>query len=408
MLPSHANERVPDTFMFDEERLLKLRGEVYDAVHVEICIRLFRKVYADAKAILRKEQVVGAQRPTEERKGLSAMSSNDFNARVQANSLAKEKGQFRRSVFPDIQVFEPYPSPASSSTSTTPFSSPCPSPPPPSNAVSPTSRITTAHEASGGLLPTALEETTLISDMRAILADVMSTMPSTTPSNSLHNRWSVATPNIALRILNATSHPINSYSRLLPHLEQTIASAVSITTSHLFLEAEASILSAMSPVLSHVVAHFITINNSRLFEAAVLPRGRPLLERLFKQGITHAKNEEGRRVVARDEVKEITRGIAHVGVLHWRVWSPLAYLVNPDKAAETPSAASEDEMVVDEVMPSAETPDANSSSAAVEVRPRQTTERDDIERALREKKRRSFRRRSGQGRFGGRTPPRSP
>jgi hypothetical protein len=33
---------------------------------------------------------------------------------------------------------------------------------------------------------------------------------------------------------------------------------------------------------------------------------------------------------AREEIVEIAMRIAHLGILHWRVWAPLAYLVDSD------------------------------------------------------------------------------
>jgi len=33
----------------------------------------------------------------------------------------------------------------------------------------------------------------------------------------------------------------------------------------------------------------------------------------------------------KEEIAEIATRIAHIGILHWRVWAPLAYLVNPEE-----------------------------------------------------------------------------
>lgn len=151
------------------------------------------------------------------------------------------------------------------------------------------------------------------------------------------------------------------------------------------------------------MSHFTAVNNTRLFEVAVLPRGRPLLERLLKEGITLREDEEFRRAVVRGEIKEIARGMAHVGVLHWRVWGPLTYLVNPDEPK--PAEIEESGMAVDEMSTGTAERDVGSASNVVALRQRDV-DRDERERLLREKKRRSLRRRSGQGRWGGGSPPR--
>ena len=36
----------------------------------------------------------------------------------------------------------------------------------------------------------------------------------------------------------------------------------------------------------------------------------------------------------KEEIAEIATRMAHIGILHWRVWAPLAYLVDPDAEEE--------------------------------------------------------------------------
>lgn len=42
VLPSTAEKRVPSTFLFDEERILKLRSDMVDAINLEVCVRLYQ------------------------------------------------------------------------------------------------------------------------------------------------------------------------------------------------------------------------------------------------------------------------------------------------------------------------------------------------------------------------------
>lgn len=46
---------------------------------------------------------------------------------------------------------------------------------------------------------------------------------------------------------------------------------------------------------------------------------------------------------------DAARQIAHIGILHWRVWAPLAYLVNPDveEAIGSRQGGAEGQMEVD-------------------------------------------------------------
>jgi hypothetical protein len=48
-LPSKSSEMVPHTFLFDEERLIKLRSDVLDLINLEICMYLYRNLDAQCR-----------------------------------------------------------------------------------------------------------------------------------------------------------------------------------------------------------------------------------------------------------------------------------------------------------------------------------------------------------------------
>ena len=43
LLPSVEASQVPNTFLFDEDRILKLRADMFDAIHLEICMRVYER-----------------------------------------------------------------------------------------------------------------------------------------------------------------------------------------------------------------------------------------------------------------------------------------------------------------------------------------------------------------------------
>ena len=42
-LPSKSSEMVPHTFLFDEERLIKLRSDMQDLINLVVCMQVYRK-----------------------------------------------------------------------------------------------------------------------------------------------------------------------------------------------------------------------------------------------------------------------------------------------------------------------------------------------------------------------------
>jgi hypothetical protein len=73
----------------------------------------------------------------------------------------------------------------------------------------------------------------------------------------------------------------------------------------------------MFPVLHKLIDTYTPLTSLQIFEAATTPRnGLP-------STVTPANSPK-------EEISEIATRIAHIGILHWRVWAPLAYLVDPD------------------------------------------------------------------------------
>lgn len=71
------------------------------------------------------------------------------------------------------------------------------------------------------------------------------------------------------------------------------------------------------PALSTVVSTYSPMTSLQVFEAATAPKS--------------GNNTAGTSVWAsQNSLNDVAVRIAHIGILHWRVWAPLAYLVNPD------------------------------------------------------------------------------
>jgi len=73
------------------------------------------------------------------------------------------------------------------------------------------------------------------------------------------------------------------------------------------------------PVLLKLVDNYTLLTNLQIFETATAPKPVPgsMVGSLAK--------------IVMKEITEIATRIAHMGTLHFRVWGPFAYLVNPEE-----------------------------------------------------------------------------
>ena len=89
----------------------------------------------------------------------------------------------------------------------------------------------------------------------------------------------------------------------------------------MYREAEKRVLAHLFPELRKLIVAYTPLTSLQIFEAATSPRV-PAIASANGGGF-------------KEEIAEIAMRIAHIGILHWRVWSPLAYLVDPDAEEET-------------------------------------------------------------------------
>ena len=89
------------------------------------------------------------------------------------------------------------------------------------------------------------------------------------------------------------------------------------------------VLNQLFPVLQKLVENYSPMTSLQIFEAATASKSLP--GAIVTPG--HG---------SKDEIAEIATRIAHIGILHWRVWAPLAYLVDPDAEEESEMATDGD------------------------------------------------------------------
>lgn len=310
-LPSTSSEMVPHTFLFDEERLVKLRSDMQDLINLEVCMYMFRSLEAtsrmqDARFLPHDDTPVTSftsspyNRPASpaDDSMLSSPtlpSEHHFMAKSKFHA-AQERGHFLRQPSGQQVWVHSVENEITASASPSPRSSPS------TSASTPATYPPTPFYLS---LPVSDSAFQARSTFRAILA-----------SDTTSEKWNTLSSSIALQILRSTNTPLTR----LPQFESHLAFHLSNHRSRCYQEAENRVLSQLFPVLQNLLETYTPLTSLQIFEAATAPKA------------AHGAKASG----AKDERTEIATRIAHIGILHWRVWAPLAYLVDPDTEEENP------------------------------------------------------------------------
>lgn len=307
-LASKADEMVPHTFLFDEERLVKLRSDMEDLINLEICMHMYRGLRAtsrsqEARFIPNDDTPTFSAAPSPRSRPASpddelmqstiAQLPMPHHFAPKSKPASLERGYFRRDPSGQQKWI-----PAVEHDISTPIS--------PSPQSSPSSTASTPPTCPPTPLYLSLPQIDSTSRLRTSLLAILA-------SSNTADKWSLLSQSLALEILRATATPLTA----LPQFEHHLAFHLSKPTSRIYQDAEHHILLQIFPTLHKLVETYTPLTSLQVFEAATTPKVTP-------NAISGVK----------DEIEEISTRIAHIGILHWRVWAPLAYLVDPDEPLE--------------------------------------------------------------------------
>lgn len=289
VLPSSSTPTVPDTFVFDEDRILKLRSDAADAICLDICMRQYEDL----------EQVSQMMPPS--------MSNAQPPTLVPAYILEEETVRSNRS---SVDFDFNTPPTSSSRLSWQSGSSPCLS-----NTPSPRN--------SGCMFPqvaptSAADSRAKSAKLYSTLVDLLQTAPSMpTPQQ----RWQSLVPDVAIQIMRF----VNAPQDLLPLIERRLEDSLADFNSDKFLDAQHSFHSRLFSELAGKVREFKSLSGLSLFTAATNsrvtnPGGR-------SQGASQFLQVDRSRQATAEEhgLEDMATRMAHIGLLHWRVWSELVY-----------------------------------------------------------------------------------
>ncbi|KAJ2982778.1 hypothetical protein NQ176_g1161 [Zarea fungicola] len=269
ILPSSPESYLPSTFFLDEERIFKLRSDMIDAINLEICMRM----YQDLERTCRHK------------------SSNFCTAPMLDNNALRC-----------------YSSPTTRSNFNQSHRTPRPS-----------SLDFCTDDTRTNLWHTSIKQRAYVARMGNESSDCMyilyrslaSLLQSVTPGLRGAARWQSISSLIALHIFRHTKAP----ESMLAPFEEKLGAIGRSTSSPLYQEVEKSLHTHLMSELNCRVREYRALSGVDLFTSATASRPQ-------SSALGHENESERSNAVIRD----IATRLAHLGVLHWRVWSPLLYM----------------------------------------------------------------------------------
>jgi hypothetical protein len=269
VLPSNADKRLPSTFLFDEERIMKLRADAVDAVNLDICMRM----YEDLDRISR----------------LNTLPM--FAGHAADDDASSTSGEFN-------------------------FNTP-PATSRPSSLVFSTAGSQNSSPRSSMVLPSyvAADHNESKTKARALYNSLVALMQSAPPASKQSSRWEAMAPSLALQIFRYTNGP----SEMLAVFEDKLTATLCNTSSSLYEEMEQNFHTRLMAELGGRVRDFKALSGVALFSAATGGR--------VQTSTTASGSHDSSLRDPQEEggVEDMATRLAHLGILHWRVWAQLAY-----------------------------------------------------------------------------------
>ncbi|KAI1506111.1 T-complex protein 11 [Biscogniauxia marginata] len=291
VLPSSI-ESLPNTFLFDEERVLKLRTDMLDAINLEICMRLYETLEKEYKHYDNSSAMDAI--PT----SLLGTPFSDASG-FPSSKMEDEASDFYPSTStsrPSSMVFSSAGSAQSSPRSSLVFSTP--------------SAARSAEDQKA--------------NSRNLYNSLVSLLQTSTTGSRNPSRWKAMKDSIALQIFRFTNAP----TEMLLKFEEALDRHLSEPTSPLFLSVEQYFHHRLLAELQVRVKEFKGLTGVGLFSVATGGR-------LHGPGRTwdgsresvRVRDSEGSVREAREEggIEDMATRLAHLGLLHWRVWAQIVY-----------------------------------------------------------------------------------
>ncbi|KAI1873357.1 hypothetical protein JX265_004979 [Neoarthrinium moseri] len=285
ILPSNPDP-FPNTFLFDEERLFKLRSDMLDAINLEICMRVHEKMEKEYRQYNSAIPTPFLATPLSDASGFLSAGSDDESDFNFNNTRSR----------PASLVFS-----SAGSANSSPRSSLILPPAPTSNPVDARTKSRNLYNSLVALLNT-----------------------STSAPRPSH-KWKAMKDSLALQIFRFTDAPQEALLQFEDELDQHLNEP----DSPLFQDVEQHFHSRLVAELQLRVKEFKSLTGVNLFSVATGgrihgpgrtwdgPRERSSERDTLDNSLREAREEGG--------IEDMASRLTHLGILHWRVWSGLVY-----------------------------------------------------------------------------------
>ncbi|KAF5006114.1 hypothetical protein FDECE_7486 [Fusarium decemcellulare] len=283
MLPSAGEKPLPGTFFFDEDRLGRVRSDILDAINLDVCMRMFEDL--DRIARFNSAPAFASLVADEDSGTPSLKDGHEFNFNTPPSHSRPA-------------------SVALSSASSSPRSS----------MVLPSYLASDTNEAK-----------TKARNLRDSLVALLQQAPH---DLHYHEKWRAMASSMALQIFRFTKAPME----MLPSFEEKLTENVCNVSSPIYQEMEEAYRTRLLGELATRVRYFKALSGVCLFSIATgnrVPFSRSLdagRDRDLDAAIRVGQQEGG--------IEDIATRIAHVGVVHWRIWARMAYVDEDDMSID--------------------------------------------------------------------------
>ncbi|KAI1124174.1 camp-mediated signaling protein Sok1 [Nemania abortiva] len=309
IMPSSIKQypTLPSTFLFDDERIIKLRCDMLDAINLEVCMRLY-EAYEAADRNFRHLDATSAvptpylATPLSDASGFLSVRTEDEGSEFNFNAPTSR---------PSSMVF----SSAGSAHS------------------SPRSSLIIPN------VPTVRAPEELRARSQDLYDSLVALVQGSTTSSRSASRWKAMNDSLALQIFRFTNAPTDMLGNFEKSLDTHVGDLGSPTDnprpsySPLFQAVEGVFRDRLRAELQLRVKEFKGLTGVSLFSVATGGRlqGPNRTWDISRDSIRDSDRDNSARGTREEGgVEDMATRLTHMGLLHWRVWSQLVYLGDAD------------------------------------------------------------------------------
>lgn len=320
LLRSDRKSALPDTMRFDNERIAVLRNDFLDAVNLEVCMAYF-------------DNLDDILQPVKASPLTTAHEINSLTVPANLNARPESKKHWNQTKSTDGTPPKTCESPGSINAAEQSLEDN------PSSVSTSKTFKNNATKVEKTSQSTFLQKPTLLklntqyrtkADLQSAILAILDDCSHSSPA--YYDRWQRAGPDLALEIMrgaSATSDEITLFEKLL-------TAEFSEPSPGIFRASERAVLKILGQLIQKYVVDWEYLDNESLYEVAVESLRAPLPPR---RGEPHcsgmAPPSKSTVPTGNEHLDSMAKRLAHIGILHWRIWSHILYKLDPSQVRPT-------------------------------------------------------------------------